>query len=59
METKSTPKAVRDMKVAEVQGSPKPQQVQIHAGNTTVLTVQLLGQISKALDRIADALEKK
>ena len=56
--TKSTPTAVRDMKAAEVQGSPT-QQVQIHAGNTTVLTVQLLGQIAKTLDRIADALEKK
>ena len=59
METKSTPKAVRDLKATEIEGSPKPQQVQIHAGNTTVLTVQLLGQISKALDRIAEALEKK
>ena len=58
MKEKSTPTAVRDMKATEIQGSPT-QQVQIHAGNTTVLTVQLLGQIAKTLDRIADALEKK
>lgn len=58
MKEKSTPNAVRDVKATEVPGSPT-QQVQIHAGNTTVLTVQLLGQIAKSLEKIAAALEKK
>jgi hypothetical protein len=56
---KSKGKAVRDVKgPTEKQPLPKTNQVQIHAGNIQPLTVQLLGEISQKLGRIADAMEK-
>lgn len=56
MTDKPTPKAVRDVKATEIPGSPKPQQVQIHAGNIGVLTVQLLGEINTKLTKILEKL---
>ena len=63
MTKKSTGKAVRSVHSSELPGvtekSPAPKnQIQIHAGNISVLTVQLLGEINTKLGRIADALEK-
>ena len=59
---KPTGIAVRDVKgTTEKQPAPAPtgpQQIQVHAGNTAVLTVQLLGEVVKHLSRIAIALEK-
>jgi len=57
---KSTGTAVRDIKgTTEKPPVPSPGQIQIHAGNTAVLTVQLLGQISSQLAKIVTALENK
>jgi hypothetical protein len=53
-----TGKNVRDLKGND--DKPKvPTQVQVHAGNISVLTIQFLSEISQKLGRIATALEKK
>ena len=57
-----TGKDVRDTKGGEIPGSDKskvPTQVQVHAGNISVLTIQFMSEISQKLGRIATALEKR
>ena len=56
MTKKKTGKAVRDMK-GPTEKKPAPEQVQIHAGNTAVLTVQLLSSAVKRLEKIISILE--
>ena len=64
MNKKPNGKAVRDLKGAKLPGTtekqpaPAENKIAIHAGNISVLTVQLLGDINNKLGRIATALEK-
>ena len=58
----ATPKAVRDLKgqpeQPTEQATPQQNQIQIHPGNTAVLTVQFLNQINEKLYAIQKLLEK-
>jgi hypothetical protein len=51
-------KPVRDVKgPATEEAKPNHNQVQVHAGNINVLTVQMLSEISQKLGRVATSLE--
>ena len=56
---KPTGTAVNDVKGQPEAPTAKPEsnQIQIHAGNVSVLTVRMLDEINKSLNRIAKALE--
>lgn len=60
---KVTPKQVRDTDAGELKGTTEQgdqqKQIQVHPGNTAVLTVQFLNQINEKLYRILSHLEKK
>ena len=56
---KSTGEAVRDMKGEDVatEAQAVPNQFQVHPGNIPVLTVKLLDEMNRHLNRIATVLE--
>lgn len=60
MTKETTGKAVRDVKGATIATEKQPvtNQVQIHQGNVSVLTVHFLSKISESLERIAKGLEQ-
>lgn len=53
------PTQVRDIKSSPDKEAPQKKEIQIHSGNTAVLTVQFLNQINEKLFKILNHLEKK